>query len=191
VREVLDLLGALCLATRATVVMVGHFNKRSDVDGAERVSGSAEWINRPRASLGFGEDPDNPLEMLMVPLKINLARDKTGMRYRIVERDTDVGKLGAVQWLGRTSKNAEDITERRDPKERKLDRCVAWLKTQLTKHGSMVVGNVETLAAREGFSAMTLNRAKNLLRVVLKQKAGINSWSMPVEPEEPTDGAFA
>lgn len=177
VRDVLDPLRALSLELKIAIILIGHFNKRSDVEGQERVSGATAWIDVPRAALGFGPDADKTDEYLLVPLKANLSRDKSGMRYQIESKATAVGEHAVIKWLGKTMQTADDLTTRKDSKDRAIDKAVRFLK-DLLKDGPQVFSTVEQRAESQGISLTTLKRAKTALNIDSYKEKGVSLWRL-------------
>jgi putative DNA primase/helicase len=179
VSAVLTPLRDLCLELKITILVLGHFNKRGDVDAMQRVAGAMAWIGLPRASWGFGQDPDVPSEYLMTMLKVNSARDKSGMRYAIAEKSTPVGGQPVIEWKGRSEKTADDMTARKDPQTKQSDKALAFLKAFLEGGDWRVCSEIQMRGEEQGISWSTIERAKRALNVEWnKGKNGVNAWRL-------------
>ena len=78
--EVRGLLAPLAeLAARRGVAILGvsHLNKGSGA-AMYRTTGSLAWVAAARAVWAVGRDQENPERIIMLPVKMNLTKDRTG-----------------------------------------------------------------------------------------------------------------
>src|SRR5262249_55801931 len=90
--EVASALGAAVLPTSAALY---------------RASGSIAFVAAARAVWLFAKNPDDPMQRLMLPGKMNLAAEQTGMAYRV---GTNQG-VPTVDWGGPVSASADAVLE--------------------------------------------------------------------------------
>jgi len=101
-RGLLAPLSALAQELRIAIIFNTHLNKaQGKIDAMMRVMGSVAWVNAVRAAHLFVRNPENPEERFFLPMKMNLARERKGLAYKI----TPTEDLARVDWL-----NEVDIT---------------------------------------------------------------------------------
>jgi AAA domain-containing protein/TOTE conflict system primase-like protein len=185
IRAVLEPIKQLCEEVEVTFLALGHFNKRSDVASIHRISGAVAMTGVPRAVWAFGPDPDVKGEYLMTMVKGNLAKDKSGMRFRIVEKALDVvGGQPIIEWLGKSLKTTDDLVARKDPAERKLDKAIEFLR-EFLKDGPQLSNDVFAKGGEIGIGERTLWTAKETLGVKAKKEKGQWYWQQAPSASEP------
>lgn len=179
-RAVLEPLRKLCEELQVTFIALGHFNKRTDVVALQRISGAAALTGVPRAVWAFGVDPAVKGEYLMLLAKGNFAKDRSGMRFAIVEKQVDaIGGHPVIEWKGKSEKTTEDLVERKDPELRKKDKAVVFLQKAL-KGGPRLADELIAEASDEGIGEKTLWKAKKIAGVRSKRERG--KWYWHLEP---------
>ena len=90
VRALLAPLAQLAERHRVAIVMVNHLSKGAGAKAIYRSMGSMGFIAAARAAWHFAKDPENEQRRLILPAKMNLAPNPTGLAYCIED--------GAVRW---------------------------------------------------------------------------------------------
>lgn len=171
---------------RLSCVFNTHVNKGTGakVDAMMRVMGSVAWVNAVRAAHMFARDPDDPERRLMLPMKMNLAKERKGLAYQIVEANT----LAKVAWLGEVEVTATDALNRESGKPRKIiasdwlieafQQKREWLSDELFKAGREA--GVHRDAIFEAKSRLNLPRAR---RVTAEDGSIAYYWWVPEDWE--------
>ncbi|MFZ4576083.1 MAG: AAA family ATPase [Phycisphaerales bacterium] len=177
------------LAGRANVAIVGvtHLNKSGGTKAIYRSTGSLAFVAAARASWCFQKDPDDPDRRLMLPIKNNLARECTGLAYRIVgddpprlEWDTEPVTITADEAFASEGVTGDD--------RNRIEAAAEWLDAQL-RLGPMLADDVIRQGKEAGHTERTLNRAKK--RVGIKsRKDGFQGQSVWVHPAAQTVPTF-
>jgi putative DNA primase/helicase len=172
VRSLLAPLSQMAATTGVAVLAVTHLNKNSS-SALYRASGSVAFVAAARAVWLFAKNPDDPALRVMVPGKMNLAPEQSGIGYQL-EAKQDVA---VVTWGGAVSVSADAVLEP-EGAERRSERFEAmdWLRGQLAD-GPVPQRKIKTDAAREGFSWATLRRAKDALGITT-EKSGFQGASL-------------
>jgi putative DNA primase/helicase len=145
------------------VVGITHFNKNGNGKAVNRGMGSQAWIAAARMVWAVVRDPERGTR-LMLPIKCNLARDVTGLSYRIDDRDG----VPVVEWLPEAVTTtvdevlAEGQSQRRTS-PRKQDVKV-WLGGKLA-NGPVAANDILQDGEAAGFSEKLLRWAKKEIAV--------------------------
>jgi putative DNA primase/helicase len=188
VRGVLSPLIELARSLRFAAIAVDHLNK-SNRQAIYRPNGSIAFAAAARAVWLFAKSPGDPLQRLMLPAKLNLAPDQSGLSYTLVEVTPE---LVAVKWGERTTLSADSVLAPEDAGQRS-ERLEAqeWLTDRLSD-GPVPAGQVQKDAKDAGLAWMTVRRAKNDLGV-LSTKGGFADgwyWQLPNQDvHEPRRGS--
>ena len=180
VRRVLDPLARLAEELGVAVVVVTHLNKGGGSSGARgggavhRICGSIAFTAAARAVWGVTKDRADPERRLMLPVKMNIARDVGGLAYRIedgrLEWEPDAIDVTADESMG-TAFGAHDGAPR-GPSA--LDEAKDFLREEL-KDGPVGAREIKRRAEDAGVSGITLERAKRDL--------GVESSRCPENPK--------
>lgn len=171
-RRVLEPLKAMCERTGVTFIGVGHFNKRQDVNAIHKASGAVAMTGVPRAVWAFGKDPEigkedtESLDRMMVLVKGNLAKKRTGLKYGIISKTVPglVDDVAFILWGEETNKTANDLMVAREVTDRKRDVCGDWILDYL-KDGNQHPAREGYVAAESaGYSEKTVKRAMSSLK---------------------------
>ncbi len=195
VREFLSYLTQLADVTGAAVVGINHLNKDNQKQAAYRTLGSVAWTATARAVWLVAKDPDDEDRRIMSQIKCNLARDKTGLAFRLV--DTVVAEGGISLNCPRCEFEQEvvftsadelldvDMHRAKKKKQQLRDATKKWLKDLLAK-GPQASKIIWGLAKKECIPERSLDRAKIELKVqitpLLAEGKIINwQWSLGEE----------
>jgi putative DNA primase/helicase len=98
VRTILDRLAMFAARHDLGVLAITHLNKATGVKAIARIAGSLEWAAAPRAVFLVTEETGTGLR-LFLPIKNNLAPDRTGYAFEIEDRIVGDGiRTSAVVW---------------------------------------------------------------------------------------------
>ena len=173
VRGLLAPLTAIAQTLRFSVIFVEHLNK-SNLKPMYRSSGSIGFIAAARAAWCFGQDPENPSQRVMLPLKHNLAPEQQGLSYRIQESRPEIP---AVAWGGPVALSADVVLQPEDSEERsECQQAMDWLREQLSG-GPLPAPQVYREAKSVCIAERTLKRAKGKLGIKSVKDAFGSGWS--------------
>jgi hypothetical protein len=155
-RTVLDPLAELAARRSALVLMVKHLSKDQTRRAAQRVGGSAAYVNAARAAFVVAPDPGDRDRRLFLPIKFNCGPWPSGLAFRMDalpageragilagmdhlgpdDRDRLAGQLYRVGWQGPVSVTADDALgadarAHRAAGKADPDRAAGWLRDRL------------------------------------------------------------
>jgi hypothetical protein len=154
-RGILDPLAELAARRSALVLMVKHLSKDQTRKAAQRVGGSAAYVNASRAAFLVAPDPEDPARRLFLPIKFNCGEWPSGLAFRMgplapeeqaeilagmghlgpEDRDRMAKQLYRVGWEGPVSVSADEAlgADARAPRAGKTDpdRAAEWLRDRL------------------------------------------------------------
>jgi hypothetical protein len=180
IRPVMDALVGVCNASGASLVAIIHHNKRSDVDALQKILGASSVAGAVRTAWGFSRDPDNKDEFFMSLVKNNLSKRRTGLKYKIAEKDVNGITAPHTVWGEETEATANELLDaERDTSGRKDNKQItlarAFLPFALKGKGARPCTELYREAEAEGISVATLKRAKNDFPIqVIKQS---HNWA--------------
>lgn len=182
VRALLSPLKGLAEKYHAAVLMVTHLAKGTGGKSIYRSMGSLAFTAAARAAWHVTKDPDDPIRRLILPAKMNLAPDPTGLAYRIedgcVHWEADPVRMTADDVLAR------ELNQHADGHGRERDEAEAWLREYLAD-GEVESKRLKADALEHGISTATLRRArKNVCKRPHKSSMdGPWMWSLPEQPD--------
>lgn len=187
-RAALGPLLALAEERNLAVLMVGHTNKAEGKSAANRVSGSAAWVNVCRNAFLFVQDPDEPKRSLILAVKSNVSELAPGLAFRRVAgpAGTKAGKaeweegtipMSADQWLAERAAE-EKGCKKRGPAPTKTRECLEWLLSAMNGR-PIAVGEALRLAKDAGFSVGTAYNAASLGKIEECDSFGRKWWRPP------------
>jgi putative DNA primase/helicase len=173
VRGLLAPLAELARSIRVAVVAVDHLSK-SNGPALYRPNGSIAFTAAARAVWLFARNPDDPAQRLMLPGKLNLAPDQTGLSYAL--KEVKAG-LVAVTWGGPVSVSADAVLQN-EPTEQRSERLEAmdWLREQLAS-GPVSARQIQRNAGAAGLAWSTVRRAKDALGIISAKASFEKGWS--------------
>jgi putative DNA primase/helicase len=196
VREFLAPLAKLAEKYNVAIIGISHFNKKLDIAAAYRTIGSVGFRAAARAVWVVLLDPDDKDRRLFLPDKVNLAKEPTGLAFRLVDTQvtTDDGLIDTAFCEFESAviyKTADEVLRAEHSNLKGVSRikeATEWLKGILS-NGPMPANNVKELAKFEGIKERTLERAKEKLGIMSepvfeggKFKGWV--WSLPEQKHE-------
>ncbi len=158
-------------AHQVCVVATIHTNKGSlESKAMHRGQGSISIVGTARTAHEVCNTDDG---LVMLPVKISNAKKPMGLKYHI----DDTG----LHWNGFTDLDADD-TDALRPTSR-LKRVQRWIKDYFGQRTEVLAEEIEAAAAKAGFTARTLRRARTELQIESKKKAGKNKFFWIASPD--------
>jgi hypothetical protein len=184
VRKALTPLKALAEKMNCAVVMVRHLTKRGGTHSLYRGSGSIGIVAATRSALLIGKSPDEPNYRVLCQTKNNLGPLAPSLMFEPVDADGIV----AIEWRGECEYTADDLLAAPSKKEGKLAAAMSFLSTTL-ECGPVAQPQIKAKAIKEGIAIRTLERAKEVLRLISEREGfGPGSkcfWKLPEDEESP------
>lgn len=182
-------LALMAEGTNVACICVHHLNKDQEKPDVHRAQGSIGITAAPRAVWQFKKDPDDPDRRLITPVKMNVAKDQSGLAYRIIA--TEVANVGEVPLIDWERQRIELEADQTGPREREQYRAERFLYETLTREGSMSQAAIKGRSADAGFAWRTIERAKKALLVESKQQRTDGRLSQSVWSLRPPVGGVA
>lgn len=172
VRALLAPLAGLSQNLRIAVVAVDHLSK-SNRPALYRPNGSIAFTAAARAVWFFAKNPDDPAQRLMLPGKLNLAPDQTGLSYTLNEKAP--GSV-VVAWGDAVSATADSVLQPEAAEERseRLE-AMDWLRGHLSS-GPIPAKQIQGEANKAGLAWRTVRRAKDTLGIISSKDAFESGW---------------
>ena len=181
IRGLLAPLSELASKHKVAIILVSHLNKNSGGNASYRVMGSLAFTAAVRTAYIVTKDKDNPERRLFMPLKNNIAKDKTGFAYSIIEGENG---MPIIEW---ESKNVEiTLDEALGPiqtndERTATDEAVDFLCI-LLKDGPLKVNDIQKEAKQAGITTKPLRVAYGKLNIKSKKvgfSPGFWIWELP------------
>lgn len=186
VRGMLAPLSELASRHRVAVLAVTHLSKSGGAKAVYRAMGSLAFAAAARAVWAIVKDSDDPDRRLLLPAKLNLAKDPDGLAYRIADARV-VWEFDPVKMHADEAFRTEFMDK---PKPRGSERAEAaeWLNEFLAK-GPVPSADVIETGKQFGFSERTLRRASKEIGVQPKKESfdGPWMWQFPDEGDQQDD----
>jgi hypothetical protein len=157
-----------------------------------RTSGSIAFVAAARAAYVVARDPQDEARRLVLPIKNNLAEDRTGLAYRLRQAENGAPVL---LWDDQpVTVSAEEalapvVTDDERPER---DQAADWLREVLSD-GPVSAKDVRRAAEEAGHAWRTVRRAKDGIGVIV-EKAEFNGgwrWSLPTKVATYAEGGQA
>lgn len=184
---VMNPLNRVAEAARVGILVVRHYNKDVTASALNRGAGSLGGIvGAARALWSVTLDPEDETgETKAVGVaKLNYARAKPPLRYKVVDRVPPgwiVGTVSGIEWLGEAAVSIDRMVAEKPG----VGDAMAALE-EILGLGLMPAKGVESLMRSRGFGRDATRSAAARLRIV-KTKAGMTggwTWALPEESSE-------
>jgi hypothetical protein len=182
VRKALGPLAAWAERAKVAVLLARHLRKDGSRNVLHRGAGSIAITGAARSVLTVGPEPGTaePYHFVLAQAKCNLAC-AVSLRYKTVKTVDTI----SVEWLGVSRHNAQDLAVQTSERSALDDAC--YVLYSLLTEGPVWAKEVYRLAAAEGVSKRTLDRAKKALHIASrKRNSGKHSrwmWELPDDEE--------
>ncbi|MCH8164052.1 MAG: AAA family ATPase [Planctomycetes bacterium] len=140
------------------IVAVSHLNKSGTGPAMYRTMGSLAFVAAARAVWAVTKDKEDPTRRLVLPVKNNLAPDKGGLAYSLLNDDDGIPR---VFWDAEPVSMTADEALNDDGEDERSEREAAaeWLRDALAA-GPMPAKDVKGEAKENSIAERTLKRAK-------------------------------
>ncbi len=162
---------------RIAIVFNTHVNKpqSSKVDAMMRVMGSVAWVNAVRAAHMFARDPEDHERRLFCCMKMNVAREKKGLAYRLAFE----GDPPKIEWLGEVETTADEAINQSSGNKRRDIAAAEWLEELFANAAELPSKDIYSQKKKTTISDNALREAKDLMGIRATQKVdgdGRNAW---------------
>jgi hypothetical protein len=201
VRALLDPLARLAAEFDVAFILIKHLGKSVAAKAVGRVLGSVAWVNSVRCAYVAVPDDDDESRRLLLPIKSNITNGMRGLAYQTIgvppdeasrilwefpnladgDRDALAKQLFRIEWLGYTSKRADELSGTGGSAPPKIREAADWLSGFLGI-AERPVKEVREEADKLEISAKSLYAAKDLLKVIETGQRGSLKWAMPSKP---------
>lgn len=177
VRALLTPLKSWVAKRHLALIFNTHFNKSggAKIEAVHRVMASVAWVNAVRAAHAFAPDPEDSSKVIFVPMKMNLAKRKKGLAYRIEDHGED--QMATLSWLGEVDLDADQVVNR-EAKKRAVKASV-WLEELFKEQDQIASKVIWEGRKRTTISENALKEAKDEMGLKAKQDAdpdGAIAW---------------
>lgn len=176
VRGLLAPLATLAAKHKIAIVAVDHINKNShESNPLYRPGGSLAFVAAARAVYVVTKDKNNPERRLILPIKNNLAKEKTGLAYTVVTAENG---QPIIAWESEpVVMTADEALAPLEPNEERTitDEAVDFLR-DLLSNGSMKVLQIQKEARQAGITDKSLRNAREKLGIKPKKSAFTGGW---------------
>jgi len=185
VRRCMHRLMLLATETGVAVVLIRHLNKLGHNIALYRGGASIGIVGAARSALIVGTDPNNPNVRVLASNKSNLGPRPQSLTYELVTR----GDVSYIGWGEETDLTANDILSHAEAggKRSVADQCALAMKDILAGVTRVASADLEGQLQAMGFSAATVKRARQQLKVRAAKSSHDGSWY--VEMPEKVEGA--
>jgi len=181
IRELLAPLSKLAEKFKTAFVLVSHLNKNSGENALYRTTGSLAFIAAVRTAYIVTKDRENPDRRLLMPLKSNISKDKTGLAYSIITAENGapviVWESEPVEMTADEALAPSESTEERTATDEAVDFLL-----DLLANGPVKASDAKTKARQAGISQKPLRSARERLHVKSKKSStfedGFWEWSL-------------
>lgn len=165
---------------RVGVIFNTHVNKGGSgkTEAMMRVMGSVAWVNAVRAAYMFARDPEDDERILFIPMKMNIARRRKGLAYRIKPLTEEPDGPATVEWLGEVETTADEAVAK-ETKPRRID-AVEFLEEIFAEKAELPSKEIWKAKDRTTVSKNALNEAKDELGITAHQTYdtdGTREWT--------------
>jgi len=163
-RSLLSPLKSWAARHRVAVIFNTHVNKggAGKAEAMMRVMGSVAWVNAVRAAFMFARDPDDIDRVLFVPMKMNIAKRRKGLAYRIASLTDELDGPAKVEWLGEVDITADEAVGTGGGKPRRVV-ASEWLVDRFREKLEWKSEDLFTAGKHENISRDAIYEAKRIL----------------------------
>jgi putative DNA primase/helicase len=174
------------MAARKGVAIIGidHLNKSSGTQAMLRVVGSIALVGAPRSVYLIVRDEDDEERRLFLPVKNNLAKIRTGLAFKVIEKLAPAPVFEmypAISWEPQpVMKTADEaLAIKPDGRASEAMQQAKSLLEEMIGWGPCKQRDIEQRAAAKGISEKSLRNAKKALYVRSERASGHWWWLLP------------
>jgi hypothetical protein len=176
VRAILSGVSQLASDFEMAVLLIRHWTKGDRGKAIYRGSGSIDIIGLARSAIAVAPYPDDPSLRVMVHVKHNLSSAGASLLFKFINK---VGAaMPVLSWKGEVSITADELQGSISGDPKALDAAAELIREQI-EGGEFRAKAIKEIAARQGISDRTIDRAKKLLGVKADKAATGWHWSLP------------
>jgi putative DNA primase/helicase len=171
------------MASRQGVAVIGidHLNKGGGTQAMLRVVGSIAFVGAPRSVYLIVRDDNDEQRRLFLPIKNNLAKIRTGLAYKVVEKiapEPVFEAYPAIEWeAGPVTMTADEaLAQKPDGRKSEALEQAKSLLQQMLGWGPCKQQDIEQRAADKGITEKSLRNAKKALYVKSYRPKGDQHW---------------
>jgi hypothetical protein len=191
IRRALRTLEGMAKDLNLAVVIVRHLTKDSQRSAIYRGTGSIGIIGAARAGYNVSKDPANPSRSILTAVKLNWAKPKAALAYKIVDlswstKDGEAIETSRIEWDGEVEVKADDLSYA-DPtiSPGEVSDAITFIRSEL-EGGALSVRELFATASRLGIAKKSLYRAARVMGIIKRREGGLGSdghwvWEMPAE----------
>jgi putative DNA primase/helicase len=174
------------MAARRGVAIVGidHLNKGGGNQAMLRVVGSIAFVGAPRSVYLVVRDEEDEDRRLFLPVKNNIAKVRTGLAFRVVDKLAPAPVFEAypaVAWEDKavtmTADEALDIKS--DGRKSEKMEAAESLILEMLKDGARPQSEIEERAIKQGINNKSLWNAKKAVFAKSSQAGRVWWWCLP------------
>jgi hypothetical protein len=174
VRPIMKQLGGVAARTGCAVLLVGHMNKGGG-KSQYRGLGSIDIYAAARSVLTVGRIDVDETMRAVVHNKSNLSAPGASLAFGLDPVD-------GFCWLGEYDITIDELLSGKQKPESQFTKARRLIETVLA-NGAVPAIDMEQMAADEGISLKTLNRAKSALGVLSTKRGDGWYWILPIEAD--------
>jgi len=182
-RRLLDSLAQMAQRTGCCIIIVTHLNKRADAKRAMHlIAGSHVIVAAVRTAFATARDPNDSARRLMLPLKLNIAKEDGGFAFRLEDTQHEVcGSTPRIVWEAERVNDLSaddaliDQTPRAQAATEKSAEVQAWL-TEVLKYGPVEACSVWRQAEAKGYSQRRVRAGLKALKAGGEPKGYQGKW---------------
>lgn len=173
VRQVLGPLTDLAARHGVTIMGITHMTKNAANSAMARFMGSTGIIAAARAAFLVTEHED---ELLLLPVKNNVAPKMGGLTYKIVGA-TIAGNIetSRIEWTGQTDIEADDALSQQHPSSPRMIEAMDFLEDQLMD-GPKRQADIDKARKLAGHTEGTIIRARKALKIESYKDRFTGGW---------------
>lgn len=158
IRPIMHKLSDVAERTGCAIILIGHMNKDSKSSkGIYKGLGSIDIVAAARSVLLLGRDPKNKYIRAVIPVKSSLAPEAKAVAF---ELNPDTG----FKWIGESSLTEKDLLGGFKKEKSEIEEAEEYI-LDLLEDGDILVKEAKDQLMDEGFSEMTIRRAKKKLGI--------------------------
>lgn len=191
IRDVLCPLQDMAKQRGVAIVFIAHYNKRSDVEGLDRVLGAGAITGVCRSCWVVAEEkneetnlPFIPRRFLLLHAKVNVAREAAGLSYTVEERSVEGVTLPVpvISWQGYTNKTLPSLEAAADGapgrKGAPIAKALSFYR-EILKNGPVSVEDVDSAREDAEITERTAKRARHKLNIDRIRVLGVKCFTLP------------
>jgi hypothetical protein len=185
IRGVLAPLAKMADDCNVAVVGIDHLNKNSQAQALLRLGGSIGFAAAPRALYIVVRDKEDPDRRLFLPAKNNIARIRTGLAFKVIEKLVSLPEFDsqpAVTWEDENVTMTADealAQAKKDGRKSDVVEAAKLLILDMLKDGPRPHKEVEAQAEAQIIGNRALRSAKESLNVRSAKRGDAWWWALP------------